>query len=195
MEDQIEPATTAGPDPATGSRPDADPESAAAARATGMSWRAGNDVPAAESSPDQSRPDQSRPDPAVTPWAATPEAKAFSRRVAAARERVADFDAVALNPDLPVTTAMAATIALSDRGPEIAYHLGCNRVLAERIAGLDPLSAARELGHIEAQLTAPPKRAVTAAPPPLRSLGAGETPRRDPDAMSYQEYKAWRRIG
>jgi len=127
--------------------------------------------------------------------AAGPEAEAFSRRVAAARERTPDFDAVALNPDLPVTTAMAATIALSERGPEIAYHLGCNPGLAARIAALDPLSAARELGRIEAQLTAAPKRAVTAAPPPLRSLGAGETPRRDPDAMSYQEYKAWRRTG
>lgn len=124
-----------------------------------------------------------------------PELAAFSRRIAVARGRTPDFDAVALNPDLPVTTAMAATIACAERGPEIAYHLGCNPELAERIAGLDPLSAARELGRIEAQLTAAPKRTVTGAPPPLRSLGASETPHRDPDAMSYREYKAWRRTG
>lgn len=128
-------------------------------------------------------------------WPAGTDAAALSRRLAAARERIADFDAVALNPALPVSRAMAATIARSERGAEIAYHLGLNPDLAARIAGLGPLDAARELGRIEAQLTAAPKRAVTAAPPPLRPLGAGEAPRRDPDAMSYREYKAWRRTG
>lgn len=124
-----------------------------------------------------------------------PSLRAFSRRIAGARERIGDFDTVALNPDLPVSEAMAATIARSERGAEIAYHLGRNPELARRIAGLDPLSAARELGRIEAQLSPAPKRAVTTAPPPLRALGGGESPGRDPDAMSYQEYKAWRRAG
>lgn len=133
--------------------------------------------------------------PEEAAWPAAEEVEAFSRRVAAARERIGDFDTVALNPDLPVNAAMAATIACCERGPEIAYHLGSNPELAARIAGLDPLSAARELGRIEAQLATAPKRRVTAAPPPLQSLGAGEAPRRDPDAMSYQEYKAWRRTG
>lgn len=185
MEDHSEPAADGGTGPVAGEPAVTAPGPAPASVATSEM----------ASHSDSTAADESASDPAGEAWTATPEAAAFSRRVAAARERITDFDAVALNPDLPVTTAMAATIALSDSGPEVAYHLGRNPGVAARIAGLDPLSAARELGRIEAQLTVAPKRAVTAAPPPLRSLGAGDTPRRDPDAMSYQEYKAWRRTG
>lgn len=185
MDDRIEPTPTAEPDPVAGSPPQTDPEPAGLAPATGAPVQAGSgasdDPPVSDETGDA--------------WKETPEAVAFSQRIAAARKRIADFDAVALDPDLPVSVAMAATIALSERGPEIAYQLGRDRQLAERIAGLDPLSAARELGRIEAQLTAATRRTVTEAPPPLRSLGSGETPSRDPDAMSYQEYRAWRRTG
>ena len=120
-------------------------------------------------------------------------AVAFAGRVAGARTRLADFDRVAFDPALQVTPAMAETIARAEQGPELIYHLGRNPDVARRIAGLDALSAARELGRIEAALAAPSPRRVTAAPEPARPLGGAESPRRDPASMSYDEYRRWRR--
>lgn len=181
MEDPIEPAVAGTPEPGAGQPEDT--------RAAGPAGDLSGSCPVSTIREEQA----AGPDEML--WPAGPEVEAFTRRVAAARDRVSDFDAVALNPDLPVSAAMAATIACCERGPEIAYHLGRNPELAARIARLDPLSAARELGRVEADLTATPRRSVTSAPPPLRPLGAGETPRRDPDAMTYREYRAWRRTG
>ena len=44
-----------------------------------------------------------------------------------ARDKYDDFDQVAYNPNLPITTVMAQTIQASDVGPEVAYYLGANR--------------------------------------------------------------------
>lgn len=130
--------------------------------------------------------------PMVDETSLSPELAAFADRIAEARERHADFDRVAFDPALPVNTAMAEVIARSDHGPEIAYQLGRSPDLARRIAGLDPLSAARELGRLEAVLSPTAARKVTGAPPPIRALDGAESPRRDPDAMSYEQYKRWR---
>lgn len=122
---------------------------------------------------------------------AGPDFGPFAERVAKARTQHADFDSVALNPRLPISPAMAETIARAEAGPEIAYQLGRNPELAARIAELDPLDAARELGRLQAQFD-PPRRNVTAAPPPLQALGGNEAPRRLPGDMSYEEYRRWR---
>ena len=122
----------------------------------------------------------------------SPELAMFADRIVEARGRYADFDRVAFDPAVPVSAVMAEIIARSDRGPDIAYQLGRSPDLARHIAGLDPLSAARELGRLEAVLSPTAGRKVTGAPPPIRALDGAESPRRDPDAMSYEQYKRWR---
>ncbi len=87
---------------------------------------------------------------------------------------------------------MAAAVLGAADGPDIAYHLGRNPDEAWRIARLDPLSAAREIGRIGAMTAPPPGRRVTGAPDPVRPVGGGEAPQRDPGAMSYAEYRRWR---
>lgn len=143
--------------------------------------------------PDMSEqaPDQpAGPDDSVS--GLSPELTAFADRITEARGRYADFDRVALDPAVPVSAAMAEVIARSDQGPDIAYHLGRSPDLARRIAGLDPLSAARELGRIEAALSPAAARKATGAPPPIRALDGAESPRHDPDSMTYDQYKHWR---
>lgn len=147
----------------------------------------GRDAPVAEHTQDAGLDDST-----VGEAGLSPELAAFADRLAEARQRHADFDRVAFDPALPVNAAMAEVIARSDHGPEIAYQLGQSPDLARRIAGLDPLSAARELGRIEAALSPAARRRATGAPPPIRTLDGAESPRRDPDAMTYDQYKRWR---
>ena len=56
-----------------------------------------------------------------------------------ARSKYEDFEQVAYNPNLKITTVMAQSIQASDNGAEIAYYLGANPREAERISsGLRP---------------------------------------------------------
>lgn len=117
----------------------------------------------------------------------------FEAREAGIRERYADYDIVAKNPSLPVTSEMAEVILESEAGPELAYHLGKNPAEAARIARLNPRLQAAELGKLEARLTAP--KPVAKQPPqpvqPVNGIAAGGA--RDPDKMSMSEYIAWRK--
>jgi len=84
------------------------------------------------------------------------------------RGKYDDFEQVAYNPNLPITTVMAQTIQASDIGPEVAYHLGSNPKEAERISRLTPIMQAKEIGKLEAKLMAdPPVKRTTNAPAPI----------------------------
>ena len=85
-----------------------------------------------------------------------------------AREKYDDFEQVAYNPSLKVTTVMAQTIQASDVGPEIAYFLGSNPKEAERISRLSPFLQAKEIGKLEAKVAdSPPIKKPSNAPAPI----------------------------
>ena len=101
---------------------------------------------------------------------------AYHDREDAARDKYDDFEMVAYNPGLPVTEAMALAIQASDIGPDVLYHLGSNPKDAARIARLDPILQAREIGRIEAQLEATPVSPKTSnAPAPIAPVTARTT--------------------
>ena len=92
------------------------------------------------------------------------------------RAKYSDFEQVAYNPNLPITTVMAQSIQASDNGPEVAYHLGANPREAERISRLSPILQAKEIGKIEAQLAAnPPIKKTSNAPSPISPVSARTT--------------------
>ena len=74
--------------------------------------------------------------------------EAWSETVAEFRQRVPDFDAVALNPNLSITPVMADAIRESGRGGEIAYYLSKNPAEAARIAVLPPVSQATAIARL-----------------------------------------------
>ena len=81
----------------------------------------------------------------------------------------------------------------AEDGPAIVHHLYANQELAEKIAKLSPLAAARELARLEASLPKPQVRNVSNAPrPPSVPKGGAEPPVRDLEAMSMADYKALR---
>ena len=97
----------------------------------------------------------------------------YQEREEAAREKYDDFEQVALNPKLPITTLMAQTIQASDVGPDVAYYLGSNPKEAERISRLPAYLQAKEIGRIEAKVqSSPPAKKTSAAPSPIKPVTA-----------------------
>lgn len=119
----------------------------------------------------------------------------WAEQLVEARMKYADFDAVALAPDVPITEGIADIIRGSDAAADLAYYLGKNRAEAMRIAQMTPMSAARELGRIEASLAAPKPRTESKAPPPITPGKASGSGAKSPDKMSAEEYRAWRESG
>lgn len=75
---------------------------------------------------------------------------------------------------LPVSLPMAIAIKESEGAPSILRYLAAHRDEAARIARLNPIAAAREIGRIEAAATSSPKaqtRTVSQAPAPVHPVG------------------------
>lgn len=135
--------------------------------------------------------DRKKENEAVT---AANAAKTFTESVNEARKKHADYDEVITNPDLYISKDVVDILQESDNGGEVAYYLAKNTAEADRISQLSPIAIAREVGKIESRLAEPPKKKISGAPDPLNpvSSGGSETPTKNPDDMSMDEYEKWR---
>jgi len=99
--------------------------------------------------------------------------EAYQDKEEEARAKYDDFEQVAYNPKLPITTVMAETIQASDIGPDVAYFLGVNPKEAERISKLSPILQAKEIGRLEAKIASEPMtKKTTSAPAPISPVTA-----------------------
>jgi hypothetical protein len=126
----------------------------------------------------------------------TARTQTFKQREADFASTVDDYAERVYDPSVPISSAMAEVIADSDIGPQLAYHLAENKDAAARIAAMSPVQAARELGKIEARLTAAkdaPKPVSNAPPPPPRIASAGTDGEVRPDDPSSDKLsdKEW----
>lgn len=123
--------------------------------------------------------------------------EAWNERQASARISMPDYDEVVGLSDLQISPHVAETLLDSEQGPALAYHLAKNPDVAERINGLSPLAAAREIGRIEASISSKaataPAKPVTKPPAPISPVGQRSAPASDPEKMSIDEWMAWRR--
>lgn len=100
----------------------------------------------------------------------------FEAKEAEFAKNAPDYYDIVHDATLPITPVMGELIRESEVGAQLAYHLGKNRDLAQRLAGMNDRQVAREFGRLEASLTAPkaapPK--VSNAPPPPPKVAADE---------------------
>jgi hypothetical protein len=125
---------------------------------------------------------------------------AHTARIDSFRGEHADFDAVITKgKDLPLSRPMQDAVVNSESGPALMYYLCQNPEECDRIAGMHPVMALKEMGKLEARVetasTGPVSSAdsITKAPPPIKPVGGGATASTIPlDQMDYQTYKRTR---
>jgi hypothetical protein len=123
--------------------------------------------------------------------------EAYHDREEEARAKYDDFEQVAYNPNLKITSVMAQTIQASDAGPDVAYYLGANPKEADRISRLQPILQAKEIGKLEAKLAAnPPVKKTSSAPEPFapvtaRTVGSPTYDTTDPRSVKTMTTSEW----
>lgn len=130
---------------------------------------------------------------------AAEKAKAFKDREAAFAAKNPDYYDKAYTAPIQYSEAMLEAIQDSDQAPAIAYHLANNLDDANAISRMSPLAAAKAIGRIEAQLSAPAvartpqPKTVTNAPAPVTTLTGSPTVKKSHADMSMREYDEQRR--
>ena len=176
--------------------------------------RIADQAPKAQPKPDyQDFPDPQSYEDALVKWASDEGARAAAERVAQEQIKAAqkaqadavvrswndrvevfeteyrDFRDVVGADDLRITPAMTAAIAQIDNGPAVAYHLGKNKTEAVRIANLDPMRAAIEIGKLSDRLESAVTKPARRLPNPQPDRGTRSSPAtKDPDKMSMDEF-------
>jgi len=104
-----------------------------------------------------------------------------------------DFEAVALNPEVPVTGEMLEALAECEDPVKVMYHLGQNKDLAADIASGSPAQQMRAIAKLDLTVTSkPPKPTKTTnAPEPISPVGGSDAQQKSPAEMSQSEYEAW----
>ena len=111
-------------------------------------------------------------------------------------EKFPDFqEAVFSLPGDVLHERLAMAIFETAAPADVAYYLGKNPQEAARIAKLDPVRMALELGRMESKaIVPPPKKKTTAAPPPITPVGQAAAANAEPDAAKDPEgWLAWER--
>lgn len=119
------------------------------------------------------------------------------------RKKYEDFDEVALNEEVPYNDAMIEFVTESPHMAELAYHLGKNPEIAEKIFQMSPMTAARELIKLELSFkkenNKPPGN--DNKPPghePIKPIGGGSdvsTKSINEIARNATEYRKFREAG
>lgn len=117
--------------------------------------------------------------------------KSWESKTSKAERKYDDFDEVV--GELAPTSHINIAIMQAENGDEIAYYLGQNLNDARRIAALDPISAIREIGRLEAKLLAEPPKAKepSKAPAPITPVKGSSSANKTifDDGLSQAEWE------
>jgi len=117
----------------------------------------------------------------------------WQEKRAKALEKYPDFEEVAESDALTISTSMIAPLLLADNGTDVLYHLGTHTEEATRIAGLNPVQQAIEIGKLSATLATPPRAQPSRLPKPITPVGGRNgAATKNPNEMSIEEYAAMR---
>lgn len=128
----------------------------------------------------------------------------WQTRKAEAAKALPDIDAVLESSDVPVANHVSAELLDSEFGPQIAYKLANDRALADKLNGMTPTQAAREIGRLEASYATAPVaptaddtpepvpepviKKTTSAPPPVKPIGQGRSTAVDLSKANMDDY-------
>ena len=112
----------------------------------------------------------------------------LERRNAFAEEHP-DYEEVAEADSVKITQPMAMAIAAMEDGPAIAYHLGQNPEIADKVSRMNPVQQVAELGRLAASLGKTEAAPSKPKPDPIKPVGSRQKAgTRSPDEMSGDEY-------
>ena len=134
--------------------------------------------------------------------------KAWSEKIAKAKENLPDFDRMVKSSDIVISDPIRDSIVDSDVGPQLLYHLATNEDFAKELTEMPVAKALKQLGKLEAQFEAKDtpkaeKKNVSSskAPEPIKPLSGGKVGK---DVMidtngefhgTYAQWKAARQAG
>jgi hypothetical protein len=115
----------------------------------------------------------------------------YRERVQEVIEVIPDFEKVISAANVPIRDEVADLIQESEKGPQLAYHLAKNPAQLRELNRMSPLSAAREIGRLEARLSLPTPKTTTKAPAPVTSVKGGAKPAPQL-GKTMSDYERWR---
>lgn len=125
-------------------------------------------------------------------------ATTWEQRANEFRSKTPDYLDVVGNSDVPLRQSVLEGIQESEVGPQLAYHLAKNPDVAARLNQLPEGAAMRELGRLEASLTAAsapapapapaPAARTTNAPPPVKPVAQTAAGVQPLEKLSMDEY-------
>jgi len=120
------------------------------------------------------------------------QAQDWVAKVDKVRSVAPDFDEAFNNvANIEFAPMALEAVAQHPKGAEIAYMLGKNVSEAYRIAALPPSQQLMAIGEIAAKTNVPKPKAVSSAPPPVKTVSGGNVTT-DPSKMSTSDYIKWR---
>lgn len=124
----------------------------------------------------------------------TERVEKFADKVADFKAKTADFDSVVEEiSDMPMNQAVFEAVAESDFTGELTYHFGKHPEVLDKLNKLSPIQAAREIGKLEAQLSAPaPAKKTSNAPSPITPVSSRSSDSGLSDNLSTEEWIARR---
>jgi len=143
--------------------------------------------------------DQDKPEPKQEEQEAAPSltdsqktAMAVIKETVESATKPDDFEAVALNPEVPITGDMLEALAECEDPAKVMYHLGQNKDLATDIASGSPAQQMRAIAKLDLTVTSkPPKPTKTTnAPDPISPVGGSDAQEKAPSEMTFAEYEA-----
>jgi len=112
--------------------------------------------------------------------------------IGSAENKPSDFEAIALNPEVPITGEMLEALAECDDPAKVMYHLGKNKDAAESIANKSPAQQMREIAKLDLTVKVSPPKPVktTNAPDPISPVNGSEQQTKSDSEMSFTEFEA-----
>lgn len=112
--------------------------------------------------------------------------------IGSSENKPSDFEAIALNPEVPITGEMLEALAECDDPAKVMYHLGKNKDAAESIANKSPAQQMREIAKLDLTVKVSPPKPVktTNAPDPISPVNGSEQQTKSDSEMSFAEFEA-----